>query len=170
MKFIEGLCEAVTRALGLSAFSPWSHSQQPVGPSQTEDAHISLQTLFPNSQDRLPGHLQDEGITLPYEKLPGVPLPRRPLPPGPKFGPPNASPGFTCDYSAMRGWKHTASGINRNLWLEKPIGDDDSSGGIYNIFTNYDRFVPVGITRKVGSASYLAAAPPVFFLNPANKT
>ena len=34
MKFIQALCETVTRALGLSAFSPWDQDtlQQPVGP------------------------------------------------------------------------------------------------------------------------------------------
>lgn len=147
MKFIEGLCEAVTRALGLSALSPWEHSQQPVGPSHVDEAHHALQTLFP--ADRLPANLQAEGVALPYEKLPGGQTPPIPLAPGPKFGPPNASPGFSCDYSAMKGWKHTAGNLDRNSWLEKPIGDDDSSGGIYNIFTNYDRFVPIGSTRKV---------------------
>ena len=72
------------------------------------------------------------------------------LPPGPIFAPPNASPGFRCDYSKMRGWRHAAGSSNRNAWLEKPIMDSDSTGGIYNIFTNYDQYAPIGITRKVG--------------------
>lgn len=50
---------------------------------------------------------------------------------------------------AMRGWRHAAGSANRNAWIEKPIMDDDSTGGIYNIFTNYDQYAPQGITRQV---------------------
>ena len=146
MKFIEGICEAVTRALGLSTLSPWGHNQQPVGPSPVEDSIHHLQTLFPSTPSKAS---EDGGFLGAYEKLPVGKEPAIALPPGPVFAPPNASPGFTCNYTKMKGWRHTGGSGQRNNWLEKSIGDDDSDGGLYNIFTNYDRFVPVGITRKV---------------------
>jgi FtsP/CotA-like multicopper oxidase with cupredoxin domain len=147
MKFLEGLCEALTRALGLSAVSPWNHdtdSQQAIGPSQAQEPPHTVETLFPAT----PINEDDEGISLQYQKLPQGKAPTVQLPDGPVFAPPNGSPGFFCDYRAMKGWKHTASRDNRGAWLEKPIGDDDSTGGIYNIHTNYDQYAPIGTTRK----------------------
>lgn len=163
MKFIEGLCETLTRALGLLALSPWNHDtnwQQPVGPSQAEEPPQTLETLFPVSPVRAPS--EEGGISLQYEKLPVGKPPKVTLPDGPIFAPPNARPGFLCNYTAMKGWRHTAGSGMRNAWLEKPIGDEDATGGIYNIFTDYDRFAPIGTIRKVRNAYHLAAAPPVF--------
>jgi hypothetical protein len=172
MKFFEGLCETLTRALGLLALSPWTHdmnSQQPVGPSQVQEPPHTLETLFPTSPVRATGEAsqlfdeQDSGISLQYQKLPAGKAPKVTLPDGPIFAPPNASPGFVCDYRAMKGWRHSGGGGARNAWLEKPIGDEDATGGVYNIRTNYDQYAPIGTTRKVRIAHHLAAAAPVFF-------
>jgi hypothetical protein len=158
MKFFEGLCETLTRVLGLSALSPWTHdtnSQQPVGPSQVQEPPHTLETLFPASPVRAPGEAsqlldeQDSGISLQYQKLPAGKPPISTLPDGPIFAPPNASPGFVCDYRAMKGWRHSGGGGARNAWLEKPIGNEDATGGVYNIHTNYDQYAPIGTTRKV---------------------
>ena len=56
---------------------------------------------------------------------------------------------FVCDYTAMRGWRHTGGAYARGAWLEKEISGDDTTGGVYNIFTNYDQYSPIGIKRKV---------------------
>ncbi|KAF7504966.1 hypothetical protein GJ744_001547 [Endocarpon pusillum] len=148
MRFIESLCETLTRALGLLSLSPWNQDtrlQQPVGPSQVQESPQALETLFPSTK---PFNSQEGGISLQYEKLPGAKHPKVALPDGPIFAPPNASPGFVCNYTAMKGWRHTGGVGMRGAWLEKPIGDDDDTGGIYNIFTNYDRFAPIGTVRK----------------------
>ena len=188
MKFIQALCETVTRALGLSTLSPWDQdiSQQPVGAhfrvnkihgqetiqggahhtpvvntrlaQPTHEAHSLFPTkdIFANDPFRAatddhaaPGGEREasmQGYSLPHSSFS---KPDTRLPPGPVFAPPHASPGFVCDYSAMRGWRHAAGSSNRNAWLEKPIMDSDSTGGIFNIFTNYDQYAPRGITRQV---------------------
>lgn len=155
MKFFEGLCEIVTQALGLSAsWGHGSHLQQPVGPGPF-DAVQPIQGKQPFRVDGpTPPHLMES--LFPTEKEikanerlgNGAPPKGGPLPPGPIFAPPNSSPGFSCDYTAMRGWKHTGGVGMRSAWLEKPIMDSDSTGGIYNIFTNYDQYAPIGVTRK----------------------
>lgn len=205
MKFVQALCETVTRALGLSAFSPWDQdtAQQPVGPVPTFhdikfkgpetirggahgtpvfETHLgqptqALHTLFPQKPQRqredpfkddpfraqtdrhgAPGGIR--GSSLQAQRLPGwhdqdghhhkeAVEDDSHLPPGPIFAPPNGQSGFVCDYSAMRGWRHAAGSSNRNGWIEKPIMDSDSTGGVYNIFTNYDQYAPTGITRQV---------------------
>lgn len=150
MRFLQGLCEALARALGLSALSPWNldtNSQQAVGPSRVGEPPQVLETLFPATK---PFKQQEGGISLQYEKLPGGQPFKSTLPDGPVFAPPNASPGFYCNYTAMKGWRHTGGVGMRGAWLEKPIGDDDTTGGIYNIFTNYDQYAPIGVVRKVG--------------------
>lgn len=162
MKFFESLCESLTRALGLTAFTQWqddASTQQPVGPhyglkpihgKETLRADIKppqpLQTLFPSSEDEIE---QDLGVGI-YS--------HDDLPPGPIFAPPNAPAGFVCDYSAMRGWRHTAGSGMRTAWLEKPIMDSDATGGIYNIFTNYDQYAPIGTHRKVSTLLNLSLA------------
>lgn len=179
MKFIESICETVTRALGLSSLSPWANSpaQNPVHPHGTVAAHgahgaektphgthfdkapkgvdpnenwypqLPAENLFPPNVD--PFEDGARGVRLLEEKLPVGEPPKVELPPGPIFAPPNASPGFTCDYTKMKGWRHTAGSGMRGSWIERPISDYDATGGIYNIFTNFDRFAPVGIVRKV---------------------
>ena len=138
MKFFDRICETLTRALGLTALSPWANDGGFQRPLQTP---VIQEALFPTSN----------GPPLAAETLqsthPWRPKPK--LPPGLVFSPPNSSPGFTCNYSAMRGWKHTAASGNRISWLEKSISKDDPTGGIYNIFTDYDQYSPIGITRKV---------------------
>ena len=187
MKFLQALCETVTRALGLSTLAGYDADEAletPIGryehiarikgahvlkndvkahrtlaPEQTHLAQPTqaLHTLFPkNDAFRTSQYSAPDGgereLFHTQEKLPG--FPNEPedeskLPPGPVFKPPNASPGFYCDYSAMRGWKHAAGGASKTAWLEKPIMDSDSTGGIYNIFTNYDQYAPIGTLRKV---------------------
>jgi len=175
MKFFQGLCETITQALGLSAFSSWDQDtslRQPLGhpyhavkpiqgketlryePPQTH-AIQALETLFPPNPSGASSDQDDsfnqreQEISLQNQKLPVGKSPDSKLPPGPIFSPPNARTGFMCDYSAMRGWRHTAGNNMRANWLEKPIMDSDTTGGIYNIFTNYDQYAPIGTLRKV---------------------
>ena len=138
MKFFESICETITQALGLSTFSIWSHE----GLSQHALPTPGIQGIpFPTSN----------GQPLAVESAPSVGpgKPAAKLPKGPVFSPPNSSPGFQCDYSAMEGWRHTAAAGSRSNWLEKTSSNDDPTAGIYNIFTDYERFTPKGITREV---------------------
>lgn len=140
MKLFESICETITQALGLSAFSLWSHE----GLSQHAiPTPVAQGVALPTSN----------GPPFAVETVPSVGPGKSEvkLPKGPVFSPPNSSPGFKCDYSAMKGWRHTAAAGSRTNWLEKPISDDDPTGGIYNIFTDYDHFTPKGITREVCS-------------------
>lgn len=171
MKFIDSLCETVTRALGLSALASWDNGasvNQPLGPhgvlKPVQDQHQfqarptappALHTLFPSKPKKaakddfqIYGKSEKEA-SLRAQKLDAGSVEDADLPPGPVFHPPNASPDFLCDYTRMRGWRHTGSVGQRNQWLEKPIMDSDNTGGIYNIFTNYDQYSPLGTTRKV---------------------
>jgi hypothetical protein len=62
----------------------------------------------------------------------------------PVFEPPSGPKGFTCDYSAMAdGWKPCSTPQNRGCWLRS------SSGEEYNITTDYEKKMPIGITRHV---------------------
>lgn len=144
MGFFESLCTTLTRALGLSALSPWGETsqQQPFSMDMIprvrfpSDAHAPLlkvpkrdnDVIF--SEDYVRFHAQRSG-------------------PGPIFHPPNASPNFMCDYSKMKGWKHAAHGGARTLWLTHPADTDYPYGGTYDIHTNHGKFAPTGITRKV---------------------
>lgn len=173
MKFVQALCETITGALGLTAFSPWGEGRdagsqpfpirgqhtlrggvepQPTRPPVTNQAQPvkALHTLFPEKYRKAP-HGGEREMAMINQKLPNGGEDADPnLPPGPIFAPPNASPNFVCNYSAMRGWRHSAGNGARHEWLEKPIMDTDSTGGIYNIFTNYDQYAPIGTTRSVG--------------------
>lgn len=158
MKFVQALCETITRALGLSALSPWAQDsklQQSVGLPEGDIPRMS-ENLFPTKTST--NVKQDEGISLQYEKLPSGRRAKAALPDGPIFSPPNSSPGFLCDYTAMKGWRHTGGVGMRTSWLEKPIGDDDATGGIYNIFTNYDQYSPIGTVRKVGQCMAISCS------------
>lgn len=166
MKFVQGLCETVTRALGLSAFSSWDRDPaeqhrvgphgiiQPVEAKETSPATAHLaENLFPlpsSARHGSPGDREEE-ISLLHQRLPVGAMSEEDLPPGPIFSPPQSRQGFYCDYSAMKGWSHVAGSGNRNAWLEKPITGSDKTGGIYNIFTNYDDYAPIGTVRKVRS-------------------
>ena len=181
MKFFDSVCETVTRALGLAALAGYDHEpNSPLKPQHTlKNVHAKeivrpvtkavkpLHTLFPNANDNDPFHAasgrpapngeREQEISLQRQKLPvGEPdFDDSDLPPGPVFMPPNASPGFKCDYSAMRGWSHTAGSITRSAWLEKPIMDTDETGGVYNIKTNYDQYAPIGTHRTVSLPSHI---------------
>lgn len=171
MKFFQRLCEAVTSALGLSKFSDWGqHNQHSIfggdavpsvdvnfipaahdaSPSRPLEYHAApaqdaglintMTKLFPAGQDL------DLVHTIPPEAFPGDEA-------GPIFKPPNASPGFVCDYTAMKGWKHAGGVGARGLWLNHPNDAKHPYGGVYDIFTDYDDFAPIGITRKASAIS-----------------
>ena len=68
--------------------------------------------------------------------------------PGPIFAPPGRDlgddgSGFTCDYSAMTGWKECSSSSDRGCWLQNP-----QSGASFDVNTNYEADTPIGITRE----------------------
>lgn len=135
MRLFEDFCEALTRALGLSAISSWGEQTSHQRPLVSGEPHTSAHR---------------HGIAA---ETPAEPVSANGLPKGPRFQPPNASPGFVCDYSAMKGWRHTASAGSRTSWLEKPISAGDPTGGIYDILTDYDEYWPTGIVRKVRKSS-----------------
>lgn len=168
MKFFQRLCEAVTSALGLSKLSQWGqHDQHSIFGN---DAVPSMDNNLPSVHDTSPhpnvdyqaAPAQDAGLinrygglfpagqdidlvhTLPPDVFPGDE-------PGPIFQPPNASPGFLCDYSAMKGWKHAGGVGARALWLNHFNDAKHPFGGVYDIFTDYDDFAPIGITRKAST-------------------
>lgn len=170
MKFFQRLCEAVTSALGLSKLSQWGQNDQ--HSILGDEAVPSMDMNIPSVQDASPSSnmeyqaapAQDAGLVnymdtlfpagqdidlvheLNAEAFPGTE-------PGPIFKPPNASPGFVCDYSAMKGWKHAGGVGARGLWLNHPNDAKYPFGGVYDIFTDYDDYAPIGITRKVSTVS-----------------
>lgn len=163
MKFFERLCEVVTSALGLSKFSQWDqHDQVSIFGN---DAVSSMDNPLPSVHEAAPATnneyhsapVQDAGLINHMDTL----FPASMDPDlvdrtgwfeddnGPIFKPPNGSPGFLCDYTAMKGWKHAGGVGARGMWLSHPNDAKHPFGGVYDIFTNYDDFAPVGITRKV---------------------
>ena len=142
MRLFEDLCETLTRALGLATLSPWGEQKMPQRPL--------MGTQAPSGSS--PHAIVAETAAPVVDMAPPA---ATSLPKGPRFQPPNASPGFACDYSAMKGWRHTASAGSRTSWLEKPISADDPTGGIYDILTDYDEYWPTGVVRKVCLSSRL---------------
>ena len=143
MKLFDRLCETLTRALGLSALAmPWNDgttSQHPLsddlGLSIDTDAKqppLAIETVSPTSSSGEAMSRFDPN-----------------LPEGPIFKPPNSSQNFTCNYSAMRGWKHTAAAGARTQWLERTNSPEHPLGGVFDIWTDYDAFWPTGTTRQV---------------------
>lgn len=127
------------------------HTLFPNKPQKTNDPFANDPFRAQTNRHAAPGGQREaavQGHLLPNSALDGD---ESHLPPGPVFAPPNAKVGFVCDYSAMRGWHHVAGSGRRGAWLEKPIMDTDATGGIYNVFTNYDQYAPTGITRQVSS-------------------
>lgn len=61
---------------------------------------------------------------------------------GPIFIPPGTNTGFTCDYSAMKGWETCTTERDRQCWLRRRI-----DGKRFDVFTNYEEEMPVGIDR-----------------------
>lgn len=50
-----------------------------------------------------------------------------------------------CDYSAMgKGWSSCSTSKDRGCWLQGPPGTKE-----FNIGTDYEKYAPKGITRKV---------------------
>lgn len=66
-------------------------------------------------------------------------------PVGPVFQPAGAENNFTCDYSAMVGYRACNSVSDRQCWL-KPTSRKNMT---FDIHTNYEDFHPVGTTREV---------------------
>lgn len=82
----------------------------------------------------------------PSQRPLGVPVTQTHEPDGdyPVFRPPAGNPDdhdFVCDYSAMQGWFPCSIPENRECWLRNKDGRE------FNIHTNYEKLVPVGITR-----------------------
>ena len=141
MRFFDNLCDTLLRALGLAALSPWDNGSSMQQPMAGNPAHSTLKAISPST--KLPSPIVKTGA--PVEQL------RK----GPIFSPPNSSPDFACDYSAMKGWRHTASSASRNQWLEHPVTSEEPTAGVYDIFTDYESSWPEGITRKVYDPSSL---------------
>lgn len=143
MGFFNRLCETLTRAVGLSALSPWADSSQ-----QKPLAADAVSAVRLPGHDHLPplkGPKLDNDIIF-YEDYVHT---EKQTQPGPVFRPPNGSPGFMCDYSKMKGWRHSGDAGARNHWLTHPADGDYPYGGVYDINTNYYHYAPTGITRKV---------------------
>lgn len=170
MRLFDRLCETFTRALGLSALAHWNDgptSQHPLPEEmglpinvEATESLLPVETIsrprFHNEQTGLPTNVEATESLLPVETI----SPSRSqtedmnyfdpnLPTGPIFKPPNSSQNFTCDYSKMTGWKHTAGPGARTQWLEKTNSPDNPYGGVYDIWTDYEKFWPTGTTRQV---------------------
>ena len=63
-------------------------------------------------------------------------------PKGPKFNAPAADNPFQCHYPTMIGWESCSTPTNRECWLRRI-----SDGKQYDIHTNYEDDMPLGITR-----------------------
>ena len=63
---------------------------------------------------------------------------------GPRFPPPGGSKDypFDCEYPSMHGWEKCSTPSDRKCWLRRI-----SDGKQYDIFTNYEDDMPIGITR-----------------------
>ena len=63
---------------------------------------------------------------------------------GPIFRPPGTpeDSDFQCDYSAMKGWIPCSNEFDRKCWLYNPFSKKQ-----YDIYTDYENDIPVGITR-----------------------
>lgn len=82
-------------------------------------------------------------LGVPITHSPDVDVEALPGAPG-RFHPPAGNPknpGFTCDYSAMKGWYPCSTPEDRGCWLRHRDGRE------FNLHTNYENFAPVGITR-----------------------
>ncbi|KAI9795000.1 MAG: hypothetical protein M1816_000020 [Peltula sp. TS41687] len=144
MGIFENICQTLTRALGLSALSPWGEStpQQPL-PMDIAPApavHFPSEAHLPRL--KVPKRENDVIYSEDYVYS------NAQTEPGPIFHPPNASPGFNCDYSRMKGWSHSADSGARTNWLSHSADDDFPYGGTYDIHTNWGKYAPTGIVRK----------------------
>ena len=63
---------------------------------------------------------------------------------GPRFEPPGGylDGDFVCKYPKMVGWESCSTPTDRKCWLRRI-----SDGKQYDIFTNYENEVPLGVTR-----------------------
>jgi hypothetical protein len=69
-----------------------------------------------------------------------------PIDKGPKFRPPGGiydpDVPFVCNYTRMAGWEACSTPSDRGCWLRNP-----KTGKRFDINTNYEDEMPVGITR-----------------------
>lgn len=144
MGFFESFCKTLTGALGLSALSQWGEipEQQPLSMDVAPGVRFPSDAHLPRL--KVPKRPNDVIFSEDYHHS------ERQTEPGPIFHPPNASPGFDCDYSAMKGWRHSADAGARTQWLSHSADDDFPYGGTYDINTDWGKYAPTGITRKVG--------------------
>ena len=145
MGFFNSLCETLTGALGLSTVSQWGATppQQPLALDVVRNVRSPSGGHVPS----LKAPKRDNDVI--YSEDYVYSNRHHGAPAGPIFHPPNASPNFKCNYSAMRGWKHSASSGSRTQWLSHAADSDFPYGGTYDIDTDYNKFAPTGITRKV---------------------
>ena len=62
---------------------------------------------------------------------------------GPKFNTSGGDNAFQCNYPTMIGWESCSTPTNRECWLRRT-----SDGKQYDIHTNYEDEMPLGITRN----------------------
>lgn len=62
---------------------------------------------------------------------------------GPGFHPPGGfADDFGCQYPSMVGWESCSTPTDRKCWLKRT-----SDGKQFDIFTNYEEEMPIGVTR-----------------------
>jgi hypothetical protein len=132
MKLFERLCEVVTSALGLSKVSLWGqHNQYSImGDEPPLSTHLDTPIandagLVSDTEPHIPV-AHDAGLLNYMDTLTSS----QESDAGPIFKPPNASPGFLCVYSAMKGWRHTGGIGARTQWLSHPIDAEHPMGGL----------------------------------------
>jgi hypothetical protein len=66
------------------------------------------------------------------------------IPGGPKFRPPGVpdESNFTCTYPEMKGWEFCSTPWDRKCWLK-----ETATGKRFDINTNYEDEMPIGVTR-----------------------
>ena len=80
-------------------------------------------------------------LQIPSEVAPDLIGGKRPK--GPKFSPPGGiADDFKCEYPQMVGWEMCSTPSDRKCWLRRT-----SDNAQYDVFTNYENEMPIGVTR-----------------------
>lgn len=58
-----------------------------------------------------------------------------------------ASPGFTCSYPSLKGWKSCNTATSRDCWIQDPARRQPLFSQ-YDIHTDYESETPRGVTRE----------------------
>lgn len=82
-------------------------------------------------------------------------MPRKNVLDAPRFNPPSnvdsPEPIIDCNYPTMKGWVHDHS--DKRNWL-KYVGNGNPTPEEYNISTDYEKYTPEGVTRKVSRLTH----------------